>query len=336
MIDLTNTTLEATGVDSDGDGNVGVDRPWAKEDSRSNVRWQRPARSWTSDFDDAIVSVELESARRLLDALAERHCRVAVVTFTSKPRILAQLGAPDAALAELERLRVPVDHSGTEARTAILRAGRLLDESPAGRGPRRRPTVVFMSDGAKTNRQQETVLRNAERAAEELAERGITLHALGFGLDEKEKPDHMGRIAAFGRGRYLHVDRPDEALALVAPHLGIADLPVINRAREGLRPRAVRSFPDGSFDGFVPLAPGENRIEFEVVLDDGRRARAGAACATSRRTRPAKRTTRCSKRCASAPRRPSWRANRRPARRAGRPSGDPRRAALSCPILPAP
>jgi hypothetical protein len=35
----------------------------------------------------------------------------------------------------------------------------------------------------------------------------------------------------------------------------------------------VRTFPDGSFDGFVPLVPGENTIEIEAVLDDGRRAR---------------------------------------------------------------
>jgi hypothetical protein len=63
-------------------------------------------------------------------------------------------------------------------------------------------------------------------------------------------------------------------LKLFTPIASIAELPVRNAALAGAPPRALRAFPDGSFDGFVPLAPGENRIEFEVVLDDGRRARA--------------------------------------------------------------
>jgi hypothetical protein len=36
----------------------------------------------------------------------------------------------------------------------------------------------------------------------------------------------------------------------------------------------VRTFPDGSFDGYVRLAPGENRIEVVARMEDGREARA--------------------------------------------------------------
>ena len=174
----------------------------------------------------------------------------------------------------LEQLRVPVDRTGTQPKLALHRAGQLFDAAAAERSARRRPAIVFLSDGAETNYQQQKVRSDAERAAEELAKRGIAVHALGFGSDEAEEPESMRRIAAFGGGRYLHVDRADEALALVAPPTRIAELPVSNRALEGAAPRALRSFPDGSFDGFVPLAPGENAIEFEVVLDDGRRVRA--------------------------------------------------------------
>jgi hypothetical protein len=273
VIDLTNTTLEASGVDADGDGVLGIDRPWARQNARTDVRWQRPAESWTSDFDDAIVSVELAAALRLVDALGGRHCRIGIVTFTGKPRVLVEVGAPEAARAALEQLRVPVDRTGTLPKLALRRAGQLLDDAPRERGPQRRPAIVFLSDGAETNRQQQRVRRDAERAAAELWGRGIAVHALGFGADEAQDPEIMGRIAAFGRGRYRHVDRPEDALGLVAPPTSIAELTVRNTARPDDEARAVRSFADGSFDGFVPLAPGENAIELEVVLGDGRRVR---------------------------------------------------------------
>jgi hypothetical protein len=273
VIDLTNTTLEASGVDADGDGIVGTNRPWADMHSRSDVRFQRSAQSWTSDFDDAIVNVQLAAARRLTSALAERNCRVGIVTFTGKPKVVAKLGAPPDALRALERIRVPVDRTGTQPRLAFRVAARLFDAAPPQRVPARRPVLIFFSDGAETNFRQQAIRRDAERAAETLAARGIAVHALGFGSDEAEDPSSMGRIAAFGRGLYLHVDRPDDALALVSPPLEIAELPVRNAAAPEDAPRALRRFADGSFDGFVPLVPGENRIDVEVVLGDGRRAR---------------------------------------------------------------
>jgi von Willebrand factor type A domain len=274
VIDLTNTTLEATGVDSNENGVVGVDRPWANQNTRSDVRWQRPARTWTSDFGDAIVSVELESTKQLVRALAERNCRVGIVTFTGKARVLAELGPPEAALQALERLKVRVDRTGTLPKVAFQRAGRMLDEAQPDRGLRRRPVVVFLSDGCETNYNQEGIRRDAERSATELAERGISVHTLGFGDDEAKDPTIMGRIAAFGHGLYLHVDHAREAVGLVAPKLTISELPVTNRSDPTASPRAVRSFADGSFDGFVPLVPGDNTIEIEAVLADGRRARA--------------------------------------------------------------
>jgi hypothetical protein len=274
VIDLTNTTLESSGVDADGDGTLGEDHGWAKEGTRSDVRWGRPARSWTTDFDDAIVSVELEASRRLLAALAGRNCRVGIVTFTGRPRVLVPVGPVEDAQAALERLRVPVDRTGTEARLALRRAGRLVDDAPPARGTPRRPILVFLSDGAETNRQQQKLRSDAEREAAALASRGIAVYALGFGSDEAEDPEFMRRLAAFGGGRYVHVFRAEDVLELVSPVVEIADVPVTNRALPDAGARALRVFPDGSFDGFLPLAPGPNPIELEVVLADGRRVRA--------------------------------------------------------------
>ena len=48
-------------------------------------------------------------------------------------------------------------------------------------------------------------------------------------------------------------------------------LRVVNETT-GAAARALRSFPDGSFDAFVPLAPGSNRIAVRVTTTDGGRA----------------------------------------------------------------
>jgi len=38
--------------------------------------------------------------------------------------------------------------------------------------------------------------------------------------------------------------------------------------------RAIRTFPDGSFDAIVPLAEGENVLEVRALFADGHRASA--------------------------------------------------------------
>jgi hypothetical protein len=186
VIDLTNTTFEASGVDVDRDGTVGKTHSWAEMRTGSDKRWQRPVRTWTSDYDDSIVRAELETARLLIDALERRHCRVGIVTFTGRARVLREVGPPAAAREALLDLRVPIDRSGTLPKLAFRRAGRLLDDAPRERGPRRRPVLVFLSDGARTNREQQRILRETERTAAELAGRGIAVHALGFGTEEAE------------------------------------------------------------------------------------------------------------------------------------------------------
>ncbi|MBW1688136.1 MAG: hypothetical protein JRS35_24120, partial [Deltaproteobacteria bacterium] len=48
----------------------------------------------------------------------------------------------------------------------------------------------------------------------------------------------------------------------------------LRNATTGAEAEAVRTFPDGSFDGYLRLVPGENRIEVVARMEDGREARA--------------------------------------------------------------
>jgi hypothetical protein len=52
---------------------------------------------------------------------------------------------------------------------------------------------------------------------------------------------------------------------------GLAELRIENRT-SGQAARALRTFPDGSFDAFVPLEAGRNEIRVTAVATDGSRA----------------------------------------------------------------
>ena len=69
---------------------------------------------------------------------------------------------------------------------------------------------------------------------------------------------------------------PVEALPLLIDEPRLRSLRpeevVIENLTTGERARAVRLLPDGGFDGFVPLAAGENMLQIEAVLADGLRA----------------------------------------------------------------
>ena len=66
-------------------------------------------------------------------------------------------------------------------------------------------------------------------------------------------------MAILSGGRFEKIGRPADAIARLR-RVDLADLEelrVVNRSN-GRPVRALRVFPDGSFDGFVELAPGKN------------------------------------------------------------------------------
>ena len=68
--------------------------------------------------------------------------------------------------------------------------------------------------------------------------------------------------------------RPDPAAVLSElPMVSLAQLSDVEltNATSGERGRAIRVFPGGSFDGFVPLVPGRNQLAVSAALLDGTR-----------------------------------------------------------------
>jgi hypothetical protein len=77
-------------------------------------------------------------------------------------------------------------------------------------------------------------------------------------------------MAISSGGRFEKIGRPADAIARLR-QVDLADLEelrVVNRSN-GKPVRVLRVFPDGSFDGFVELAPGKNLVEFTARARDG-------------------------------------------------------------------
>jgi Mg-chelatase subunit ChlD/tetratricopeptide (TPR) repeat protein len=259
-IDESASTHSPTGSDLDGDGIVGKERRL----------WALVPDSASSDPEDTVIRAELEAARVLIRQLPERTTRVAIVTFAGRANLLAPLGTPSAALLALERYEVHVDPTGTSLALALAAS---VEEfiARAERGVRRQRTILLLSDGHPTIPTEREGQRDALRVADQLGEIGIPVHAFALGEKALEKPDFYRLLAERSEGRFVPVARPGEVVSHLADlHLTGLDAVAIRNETSGEGARALRLFPDGSFDGYVPLVEGPNTIAITAALEGGR------------------------------------------------------------------
>lgn len=272
-IDVSESTLEDSGMELDGDGPRGGTDPELLEwlASRGGERIARKLSS--QDFDDTVLAAELAAAGALVARLDPTRFRVALVSFAEDARVLAPLGsAPEElgeALSGLPR-DLTLHGSGTNYQAAIETADRLL-RPELGTTDDRLRSIVFLSDGAPTRPVHgDRAERYALQAAIDAGRAGIRLFAFAIGPEAEAGLVVLERMAGWTSGRLERVTRP----ALIVNRLrqldlvGLTELEVAN-ATTGGEARALRVFPDGSFDGFVELEPGPNRLVFRARDDEG-------------------------------------------------------------------
>ncbi|TFG94290.1 MAG: VWA domain-containing protein, partial [Myxococcales bacterium] len=264
-LDRSNSTLLASGHDVDGDGRVGRNRHSVKQDHGVG----QPHRNWTDDAGDTIFAAELAEATRLVDALLDRRSQVGLLTFTNVVHRRALVGDPSAARAALAAIRPTLDHewTGSNLARALVIAGEMLDSAPTSSRKERLRSILIFSDGRPTQPGgTHWASLEALAAARALGARGITVFSVAIG--ELADPGFLAELATASGGGLLSLEdlrslalvrmpRPSDELELV-----IENLTTKRRAHN------VRTFPDGSFDGLVPLAGGENLLEIRIVLDD--------------------------------------------------------------------
>jgi hypothetical protein len=279
VLDLSESTLHPSGVDLDGDG------PGGRSDAALLERLAReePAlarRLAELDFEDSILAAELEAAAALLARTSGSRMRSGLIGFSNDAKELAPLGSPLAvqqrALAELpfesgEHLR------GTHYAAALAAAQRMLAPAPGAEADGVQRAIVFLSDGAPSLPvfSGDAGRTEALAAAREAGLAGIRLFAFAFGPEGEAATEVLARMAEWTDGRAQHVGQPEQ-LVTALRELALVDVArlAITNATTGAPARAVRLFPDGSFDALVTLTEGENLLRVEGFAQDGSGVRA--------------------------------------------------------------
>lgn len=271
VVDVSGSTAYASGTDVDCDGKLGRAR-------RRVDHWRSfNPRHLSSDPGDTVLAAELVATRRLLERLDPVRTRVALVSFSDGAQLLAPVGSDGEALAgglgELEEnfgsgwtnLSAAIDL----ARKALLAAG--------GKG--RQKSMLILSDGYPTAPGSPKLAGKEARArAEEAQAEGVRIYSFALGLNEIEEDDIFAAIATHTGGRFVHLEAPGEIVHEL-PRIDlsrVAGVEIENRTLEAPA-RGTRIFPDGSFDGYVKLTPGENVIRVTA------RGAAGGAHSVERR-----------------------------------------------------
>ena len=265
-IDLSQAAHRATGQDIDGDGRVGrtefevpIDHGLRRETTTQRIET-------SSDPGDSILAASVWVAIDLIERLDPETTRVGVVGYGRRAVMIAPLGSPIDTLGILERFRTPMvapELAGLDvgmlAAVAILRKEALPDDP-------RQASVWLMSGTPPRYPSPGRARRRAVEAARYLGQLGIRVDTFGIGNKGIGRYGaSLEQLSELAGGTHTPVvdvtNLPDPTLG--KPLLGLESVTMRN-VTTGAPARAVRHFADGSFDGMVPLARGDNLIEISA------------------------------------------------------------------------
>lgn len=290
VMDISGSTKKPSGVDVDGDGEVGFNPkdellpPGAYPDDVVNT-----------DPDDSIFAAEAAAARALVASLDPRRARVGLITFSGEVDLATSLKrSPTQADAWLE---VPLTNdpsqvlggiAGVVARGAFgstdfaagirLAVRELAGLSGARSAPRpnAKKVILFLTDGTPSfpigrgDTMDPGDVEAAIAAAQLAKTAGITINSYGLGPDALAAPQAVTEIARVTLGTYTPVMNPGDIVALLqdVSFANIEDV-VLSNLTTGEVSTDVRLNPDGSFYGFVPVRVGKNQIRVKALASDG-------------------------------------------------------------------
>ncbi len=275
-LDLSDSTLASCGVDLDGDGeSAGTDPELLAELRRRDALPARLAlRLEQRDFDDTILAAELEAAEALIHRLDPNRFRVGLVVFSNEAEVLAAVGTPrEELLTALHEIRYVAAKflRGTNLMAAIDLAGQAL-APPERPPPERDLSVVLLTDGVPSLPIRGGPGPRSIAAARSAGMLGIRIYPFAIGAEAHRGRAVIDEMARWTEGVAAAVAHPAE-VASELRNLDLVDLREVQIANvtSGEHARAPRTFPDGSFDGLLPLVPGSNRIRVEATHRDGTR-----------------------------------------------------------------
>jgi len=305
-IDVSASTRAASGVDVDGDGEIGANPllellpPTAYS-----------ADTLSSDPEDSVLHAEVAAARGLIERLDARRVRVGVISFagevdpmTGKRKHLGQqdawVDAPlTADLAQVHRTLDAILARGARGATNFAAGVRLgIRELSALSGARSAPrpeakkvilfltdgrpeakkVILFLTDGAPTlpsgrgNQIDPGDSEAAVRAAQVAHRAGIIINTYALGQGALTYPQVVTEMARVSLGTYTPVQNPGDIIMLLqgVSFANVEDV-VFTNISTGDFSTDVRLNPDGSFQGYVPVREGANRVRVIALASDGSR-----------------------------------------------------------------
>ena len=266
LVDRSGSTAYASGIDVDGDGRVG-----RRKRILESWRTFNPRRL-SSDLDDTVLAAELMATKRLVALLDPQRARIGIVSFAGHGEVHARLGSDRAsienALDDLDRM---FGSGATDLAHATRLGTRVLVAASDGAPGTRRRVLLILSDGYPTAPGSESMAAaEALEAAREAGNAGIGVYTFGLGLGKVREGDVFVKMAEVTGGSHVRLHEPGEILHEL-PHIDLARVAhiAIENATVGEEARAMRVFPDGSFDGYLRMHPGENRIRVTARSREG-------------------------------------------------------------------
>jgi len=293
VLDVSKSTQNASGADVDEDGRVG-------EDPHLGLfaPGEYPDDVYSTDPEDTILHAEVKAARVLLDGFDPSRVRVGLVTFSGEvDPATGRQRRPDQRDATLQvpltqdfaKLRAALDRvlaAGPNGATNFAAGLRLATQELAGLTgststprPGARPVILFLTDGRPSfpaglaTVEDPGDLEAAVAAARVAQAAGIRINTYAVGMDALAQPKAATEVARVTLGTYTPVVEPGAIVAALqsVSFANVEDVGVVNLTTQESAPD-VRLNPDGSFQAFVPVREGRNRILVNALASDGSEA----------------------------------------------------------------
>jgi hypothetical protein len=290
VMDVSKSTEAASGADVDEDGNLGEDPHLGLY-----VPGEYPDEVRSTDPEDTILHAEARAANTLLDGLDPKRVRVGLVSFSGEvDPATGRQKSPDQRDATLQVPLTPDYGKVREALRRVLARGpngatnfaaglRLATQELAGMSgassqprPGAKPVVLFLTDGRPSfpaglaSVEDPGDLEAAVAAARVAQSAGIRINTYAVGQDALAQPKAATEVARVTLGTYTPVLEPGAiAAALQATSFAnVEDVGIVNLTTKESAPD-VRLNPDGSFQAFVPVREGTNRVLVNALASDG-------------------------------------------------------------------
>ena len=291
VLDISGSTKVASGVDVDGDGEIGVNPNLELLPPGSY-----PAGTVSTDPGDTILAAEVAAADALIASLERGgRVRIGIVSFSGEMNpdtgrrkrydqqdawVEVPLTADfDAARGRLPSILARGPYGGTNfaagLRVAIAELAGLQGARSVAR-PQAKKVVLFLTDGLPTfpvgaGSTADPGDTEAALAAARLARSaGIAVNTYALGPNALTNPFAATEVARITRGTYMPVQNPGDIVSFLqgTSFANVDDVIFTNLTTREVS-YDVSLAPDGSFSGFVPVREGANRVRVTALASNG-------------------------------------------------------------------